>query len=141
MRNAMAYLLILLVASCVTALGQSTGSPRFVAKVALTNQGAAIPLTVLMRFKTNLYRLSAYYEMVSTTPDCNSSVYPAFQWVDESQQTRHVDIGIFECFDLSFGQGSFVIHGTAGSPVIYSVAAAPADTIQYNLYMTVEQLD
>ena len=79
MRNAMAYLLILLVGSCVTALGQSTGSPRFVAKVALTNQGAAIPLTVLMRFKTNLYRLSAYYEMVSTTPDCNSSVYPAFQ--------------------------------------------------------------
>lgn len=114
--------------------------PQVVANVALTGQGNAIPATTLMTFKTNLYRVNMYFEMVTTTADCGSSIAPTFQWVDDAHRSRSKQIGLLECFNLGFAQTTFIVHGIPGTALTYSVLANPVDTIQYNLYITVEQL-
>jgi hypothetical protein len=121
-------------------IASAQGSPLMVAKVLLTSQGAAIPLTTLIKFKANLYRVSLYYEMVQTTSDCGSSVQPLLQWEDDSHHTKQAEIGPFECFDLASGSILTVVHGIPGTQLQYEVAANPKDTIDYNLFITVEEL-
>jgi hypothetical protein len=115
--------------------------PRVVTKIALLNQNGAISPTTLVNLTAKLYRVSAYYEMVSTTSDCSSSIELGFHWTDDTGHVQQHDIGIFECFDLSSSGTSFVVHGAVGTPLTYFVTTNPIDTIQYNLYSTVEQLE
>lgn len=148
MRRMMICASLVLLASLETSYGQGENKrsapypPKIVASVALTRQGGAIPPTTLVTFTANLYRVNAYYEMVATTPDCGSSVSPTFQWTDDSLHSRSQSMkgSPFECFNLSYGQTVFVAHGASGTPLTYSVLANPTDTIQYSLYITVEQL-
>src|SRR5690348_1971284 len=66
--------------------------PQVVANVALIGQGNAISPTTLIPFKTNLYRVSMYYEMVATTADCGSSMTVAFQWTDDTRHAHNKQI-------------------------------------------------
>jgi len=148
MRRMMVCAWLVLLASLGTSYGQGEKKqstvypPKIVANVALTSQGGAIPPTTLITFTTNLYRVSAYYEMVATTPDCNSSISPTFQWTDDSLHSRSQSMkgSPFECSTLSYGETVFVAHGAPDTPLTYSVLVNPTDTIQYNLYITVEKL-
>lgn len=129
----------------VTAAAQTKPSPALpaiVASIALTGQTSAIPATPLMKFIGTLYRVSVYYEMTSTTANCASSVSPQIQWTDDTGELRTRSMGPYECFDLDYGEASYVVHGTIGSELLYSVAANSNlnGLVSYNLYMTAERL-
>jgi len=139
MKKAVLVPVLLFTVMCGVASTQS--APQIVAKVALTGQAAAIPLTTLITFKANPYRVSLYYEMVQTSSDCASSIQPLFQWVDDTHHEKQAEIGPFECFDLASGAISTVVHGIPGTPLQYEVTTNPRDTIDYNIYITVEKLE
>lgn len=115
-------------------------SPRIVKSVTLLGLSGALPEITLLTFDSNLYRVNIYYEMVHTTRDCNSAIAPIFQWTDDSGHLRAKRIGNFLCFKERYKQEVFVVHGVHGTPLSFLLEATPQDTILYNLYITVEQL-
>ena len=133
--------LLLLGRAATTCFGQTTPyPPKVVVNVALTAQGGAIPSTPVLTFKTKLYRINMYYENFAKTADCGTSISPQFQWIDDTKATRTTSFSPVECDSWGYREQSFIIRGVPGTALMYSVLANPQDTIQYDLYITVEQL-
>ncbi len=140
MRKATLFSAVLLVVLLGNSLGQSVSSPKIVKTLALTGLTNAIQSLTILTLDSKLYRVNAYYEMVATTADCDSSIEPTFQWKDDTYLPRTLSLGLRECFNKDFEQKVFIVHSLPGMPLTFSVSVSPKNAINYNVYITVEQL-
>jgi hypothetical protein len=120
-------------------------SAIIVKQVALTNQTAFIPPTVLVTPNSNaLYRVSAYFEVLSRSQGQCDSFYLNLGWTDASPSGNgRRTLMLRDCSVLQDSdQMTVVASDLAGKPLGYSVKDAnrvpPA--VPFNVYITVEQL-
>jgi len=149
MNKALAVAVILLGALAIgfatnnTPAGTFAG-PRVIAKVALTNQTANIPITTIFNVPaTGVYRVSAYL----TQPVLGNNGYSwelAFGWTDDSGaewvgllydngQPPPQDYAVPEAVSVPF-----TFSAVAGTPVTYQVYGNAGGT--YEVYLVVERL-
>jgi len=71
---------------------------------------------------------------------CNSSIAPTFNWTDETNQVQQFQLGLLACSDTGYLQGTFAVHGLKGTPLTFTVLGNSGQGFQYDVYVTVEQL-
>jgi hypothetical protein len=143
MHRMMAFIATILCLA-VNSLGQSA---PIVKQVALTNQTAYISPTVLVTPKSNaVYRISAYFEVVSLDQNSCDYYYLNLGWSDASPSGQgRAKLTIFTsptCDGRYSAQEVVVVSDLAGEPLGYSVTDTDGvpPSVPFNLYITVEQL-
>jgi hypothetical protein len=129
----------------------SPASPTIVASVALANQTAVIPPTIIFTpTHTGLYRLSVYMTQTVSVPRSVSLWKYNLSWVDDAgiEGTRAgiLPLGTDQKPPSAWGTsnvyspgGTAIFEAIAGQPVSYSVLNNNPEG-SYSLYLTVEQL-
>ena len=141
MRNLWVLLLLMIFSSTGWAQNQKSKFPTVVANFSLTGQTNTIPATALINFVAQLYRVNVYWDMIGGPPTgCNSSIAPTFNWTDETNQVQQFQLGLLACSDTGNLQGTFAVHGLKGTPLTFTVLGNSGQGFQYDVYVTVEQL-
>lgn len=138
MKTARLVVFSLMVLVSVAAFGQS---PVIVAQVSLRNQGQAIgPTPLLTPPTTGVYRVSAYISSSNAPSTGYWSLH--IKWVDENalrKSPRHwIEVGTSV---LKYSQGTLIVRAVAGQPIKYDVDQSGPPDFDYNLFITVEQLE
>lgn len=112
--------------------------------VALTAQGAAIATTSINTgsLSAGLYRVS-YYARITRAATTSSSLTVTLRFTDGSVACAYSGAAITGNTTATFQSGSQVFHIDAASTISYETAYASvgATSMQYSLYIVVEQLE
>jgi hypothetical protein len=136
------FFTVLILATNMFGQGQSA---VIVKQVALTNQTAFIsPTELLIPTSTALYRVSAYFEVLSFSRD-GDEYFLNIGWTDATLTGNRKKTLTIRDYDpaLYSNSASLIVSDLAGKPLEYSVTdnlglQQPADP--FDLYITVEQL-
>ncbi|HZQ68344.1 MAG TPA: hypothetical protein VFA68_07475 [Terriglobales bacterium] len=135
-RNRLIVLCLIVLASA-SAFAQS---PVIVAQVTLLNQfGKIAPATLLNPTTNGVYRITGYMTVLPTDKKPLGKWDPSIVWDDETN--------IFQTFSWEVnptqrtGQGVIVVRTLAGRPIVYYVNGGSATNFNYDLFITVEQLE
>jgi hypothetical protein len=130
----------------------TSGFPRVVASVRLTNQTQQIPTTTILNApRTGLYRVSTY--MAMTTPGLAQANWELnLSWTDEAgvESNLYTELGAKQIPPSDYAYPRFVpgitppslqIEAIAGTPINYVVGGSTfGDGGTYELFISVEQL-
>jgi hypothetical protein len=149
--SAVSILLVAILAVGFATNGSNTtAGPRVIARVNLTSQTEAIPVTTLFTPpSTGLFRVSEYTTVTAPghNPQYNWSTF--LYWTDESgsESAMLADLGDGQKPPTDYavcGTGAdcmTIIRATAGVPVSYSIADNSGATGVYDAFLVVEQLE
>jgi hypothetical protein len=136
MKIARLLVLSLIVLPSAAAVGQS--SPIIVVQLSLLNQYRITPTTLFTPTTGGVYRISTY--MSRRRGPINTGAWEmGLAWKD-GNNAEGADPGYINN-TISGSANTTVIRVSAGTPIHYSVHPIAEPTFNYDLYITVEQLE
>ena len=121
--------------------GQQT--PIIIKQVSLKNQTTSPTVTLYTPTSSGLYRITVY---ASVTPSSGNDVCPNVTWTDESgEQSQGIMMGWSNFSSCAFpgpssGGAVLIVHSEANQPVTFNAGFSGSSEDEYNLFITVEQL-